>query len=497
MRCRRRSAAPYSSPYDMGRPPGASRMRRRHMQDWELRDPRFEELESEEEDGQGVLVDPNSYAGRDARARGHVSDELYFDGYDIGRDRVSRRALYDQGRYGQDHDLGYRDQRGMAYQTHVREKEDSLIQSALGRIARARAKGKTNVNLSEEEMEALQRRNNPPPEPTPLPALASPPHTPAKSAKGSKVSSRSNSSTNLASQKTRKRGSTGLFGNGSSSSPAKSNSKAKVNRKPSTEQQTHQATPYPMGAPGVMIPGPDGVPVYTPLTFGPPSPEYRRANSSGSQPGSRSGSKHSRRESTPPERTDPYAQQPYRYYPPPSMRPPSSGSNRSLPDDPDWYPPTHRTRSASNAHSIGYPDHDAPSSPSAAAQSPRRNITTPVDMRSADLRGVEMRGPEMRYSPLRRTAAGSSPLAPRPGPGHASYSDPAIAGRSSSGLRRQFNGDTTESSGSGNGSSDDAGVQVDILEDERAGSGYTISRAPAAAPTSSGNEGRKRRAGRR
>jgi PRA1 family protein 1 len=80
-------------------------MRRRHMQDWELRDPRFEEIESEDDGyGQGVILDPNTYAARDARARGFVSDELYFDGYDLGQDRVSRRGLYDQARYEDDFD---------------------------------------------------------------------------------------------------------------------------------------------------------------------------------------------------------------------------------------------------------------------------------------------------------------------------------------------------------------------------------------------------------
>ncbi len=490
------------------------------MQDWELRDERFEELEmSDEEDGQGVLVDPHSYAARDAaRARAFRGDELYFDGYDVGQDRHPRRQMYDQGRRDDMmHEVEHRDQRGLAYQAQVRGKEEALIQSALGRIARARAKGKTNVNLSEEEMEALQRRNHPQPEPPP--ALASPPPTPAKIPKSSsKTNSRSNSSTNLAGQKTRKRGSTGLFGNGSSSSPAKSNSKAKVNRKSSSEQQVPQALPYPMAAPGVMIPGPDGIPVYAALPYPPPSPAYRRTNSGGSQPGSRSGSKHSRRESTPPERTDPYGQYPMRYYPPPSMRPPSSSSNRSLPDDLDWYPPSApRTRSASNAHPVPYPHPDQdvqPSLPAAQAVqgSPRRNVSGPAYTPGYPPGYPPAQSPG--YASLRRTPAGSSPLAPRPAPGYASYSDPAITGggRTNSGLRQQVRDESSESS-SGGGSSDDQGVQVDILADE--GGGYSISRhaalphgashaashaAPPPLPAGGsgiGNEARKRRGERR
>ena len=458
----------------MGRPPGAPNggMRRRHPQHRELRDPRFEELDSEEEDGQGVILDP--------RAQGFVSDELYFDGYDVGQGRPSRRALYDQAHYDEGFDsdeMEYRDQRMIAYHASV-EKEEALIQTALERIARARSKGKTNVNLSQEEMEALERRRGQQPEP-PAP-LASPPATPAKPAAKGKVGSRSNSSTNLASQKTRtKRGSTGLFGG--SSSPAKSNSKAKVNRKPSAEQ----AIPYPtgQGPPGIMVPGPNGRPVYAPIEYyGPPSPELVRAQSGGSRPnskpGSRSASKHRRRESTPPDRAEAYAQYPPRYYPPPpGMRPESSGSNRSLPDDIDWYPPPPRNRSASNAQYIGYPGDYDTAPPMPAAQG-RRNITGP---------------PDVRYSSLRRVPP-SSPLAHRPSPAHASHSDPSVTRRQGSGLSQEVDGSSSSSSSS----SEDQGVQVEIVPEGGSGNGYTINRSLAQEPPPvSGNEGRKRRSGRR
>ena len=438
---------------------------------------RFEELESEDDlAGQGVILDP--YAARDARARsGFVSDELYFDGYDIGRDRMSRRGMYDQ--YGEEFDsdeLDYRDQRGMAYQQAVRDKEEALIQSALARIARAREKGKTNVNLSQEEMEALERRRGQQPEPSP--PLASPPPTPAKATKAIKGSSRSNSSTNLASQKARKRGGTGLFGSGSSS-PAKSNSKAKVSRKPSDER----ALTYPPGnvPPGVMVPGPDGQPVYAPIGYyGPPSPEFVRSKSGGSRPGSRSASKHNRRDSTPPERADPYAQYPLRYYPPPpGLRPESSGSNRSLPDDVDWYPPPPRNRSASNARYAGYPaDYHMP--PALPAAQSRRNVSGP---------------PDVQYSNLRRVPPSSSPLAQRPLPAHASQSDSSVPARRTSGLHREVDRSSTSSSSTSSGS-DDQGVQVDILPDATGGQEYAITRTPIQAPQQMNEaEGRRRRKG--
>jgi PRA1 family protein 1 len=363
------------------------------------------------------------------------------------------------------------------------DKEEALIQSALERIARARAKGKTNVNLTQEEMEALERRRGQQPEQTP--PLASPPATPAKNAKGIKAASRSSSTTSLAS-KTRKRGGSGLFGT-NSTSPAKSNSKAKVNRKPSAER----ALPYPVGqAPaGVMVQGPDGQPFYAPIGYyGPPSPEFLRSQTRGSQPGSRSASrsasKHSRRESTPPERTAEYAQYPLRYLPPGGARPDSSGSNRSLPDDIEWHPPppAGRNRSSSNVpYPPPYPiDYGGALLPAAQG---RRNVSGP---------------PDVQYSNLRRVPP-SSPLAQRPVPAHASHSDPVGAGimKRSSGLSQEVGGSSESSESSS--SSDDQGVQVNIETDPTSPNGYSISRAPVpaasgAANPPSGNEGRRRKA---
>ena len=407
-----------------------------------------------------------------------MSDELYFDGHDIGQDRGSRRAAYEQAHYGEEFDsdeLYYRDRRSLAYQA-ARDKEEFLIQSALARIERARAKGMSNVNLSQEEMEALERRRGQQPEPSP--PLASPPPTPAKTIKGAKISSRSNSSSNLASQKTRKRGGSSLFGS-SSPSPAKSNSKAKVDRKPSAER----ALPYPVGQgpPGIMVNGPNGVPVYAPVGYyGPPSPEFVRSQSGGSRPGSRSASKHRRRESTPPERPEAYAPYPPRYYPPPAgVRPESSGSNRSLPDDIDWYPPPPRHRSASNVQYAGYPgDYDA-APPLPAAQG-RRNVSGPPDVRYGNLRRV----------PPSPSPLSPSPLAARPAATHASYSDSAMAARKGSGLSQEVEGS------SGSSSSDDQGVQVEIVPDATGGSGYSINRATSQALVG-GNEGRRRKERRR
>ena len=242
-----------------------------------------------------------------------------------------------------------------------------------------------------------------------------------------------------------------------------------------------------------MVPGPNGTSVYAPIGYyAPPSPEYTRSPG-GSKANSRSGSKHSRRESTPPERTDPYGYPP-RYYPPSSgIRPESAHSNRSLPDDIDWYPPppNPRNRSASNATYAAYPppaDYDPPPPLPAAQGGGRRNVSGPADVRYASLRRVPP----------------SSPLAPRRPEPHAAYSDPVAhhhgQGRRGSLLaqpqprRSSRDGDASSSS-----SSDDQGVQVDIVPG--ADGGYSISRAPqqvevakaAPPPAPSGNEGRRRK----
>ncbi|TKA27762.1 hypothetical protein B0A50_04863 [Salinomyces thailandicus] len=346
----------------MGRPPGAPRHDGRQQDgrgyyphhlnnDWELREyaarygARLEEVDSEDE---GFLLHGNGYT-RDRRGAG---DELHFTGYDLGQDRQRRRQVYD---YQDDFDSEEDYRRRARITPRVDPREQVLVDRALERMTKARQKGKTSISLSVEEMEALERRRGgQPPEPTALPAhpaLASPPATPARTPKG-KVSSRSNSSTSLASQKPRKR-STSLFGGQSSPSPAKSNSKAKVARKPSAEQQ-RPPLPYPEGGsptgpPGIMVPGPDGKLVFAPLVNY--SPNYPRAPGPTSSPNSPSSPKASsrsrrRRDSTTAEQrqwgesypppTVAAAYQPRYYYSPPHLsndpsRPDSSSSTRSVP----------------------------------------------------------------------------------------------------------------------------------------------------------------------
>ncbi|KAI5358522.1 hypothetical protein Slin15195_G109700 [Septoria linicola] len=344
------------------------------------------------------------------------------------------RAYYDD--ISEQEDERYQQHRSYA----ARDREDSLLHSALDRISRARREGKGNVNLSLEEMAALERRNGQRSEPLPpSSALVSPPATPARSSKDKekekvRPGSRSSSSTSLKNQKGRK-GSTSslLFG-----SPAKSNSKAKVQREsPSRKNSDPQALVHPQGGMPPresMIAGPNGV-MYAPVGyFAPASPELARAQPSDS----RSSSKHSRRESTPPE-TQAF---PPRYY-----RPESSGSNRSMAqEDMDWYPPPSRTRSASNAQQWAAYEYDTAAPPMPAAHHGRRNVSGPPAPGH-----LPPYPNDLRYAPLRRVPPSASPLSQQRS-ARESYG---------SGLRR------VETSSSD--SSDGQGVQIDILEDSHGG----------------------------
>lgn len=444
--------------------PGSGGRRSLRPQDWDLREParqygeRLEEMGSDEDDGQGVYLDPNGYAYRDPRQRGYAGDELYFTGHDLGQ---HRRESYPNAYYGEgdSEDDGY--YRGAAA---YNGRDEALAQSAYERIARARAQGQTNINLSVEEMEALERRRvvqQPAPvQPPPL-QIASPPATPVKTTKG-KTSARNNSSVSLTSQKGKKKSSS-LFG---SSSPAKS--KTKSSRKNSVSSD--QAPPFSPAVPppGYVLAGPNGMPMpmpmpmYAPMPYyPPPSPELSRAQSTRDR--SRSTSKHNRRGSTPPEAV--YSQYSPRFYPPSGgMRPGSSSSNRSFQDEADWYAhaaaaasplqPTGRSRAGSSAQYRMPDDYAGPPMPAAQGR------------RSLGGSG----SPDVNYSALRRVPPGSSPLAARPGAPTMHYSDPAVTNRKGSGLSQEVD---SASTGSGSSSSDDQGVQVDVRADAK-GNGYTV-----------------------
>jgi len=484
--------------------------RRRHVEDWEQLRPtvarqhhpyphsaaRFEEVESddEEEDGddddedeedEGVLLDPNGY--RDGPR--YVSDELYFTGYDLGQDRPHRhqhhlqypleQPLYDPTAYGEYYDseedtrphrLSKPPRTGAAYQITVREKEDALIASAMSRIGRARAKGKTNVHLSPDEMEALERRRGgQPPTTNPSQSLVSPPATPVSTKKAaahkSSSGSRSGSATNLnqkaSSSSTKKKGSSGT------SSPAKSNSKAKMDRKPLPPSSTstsvaEHALPYPpgIGSPGIMVPGPNGVPVFAPIvnyTATPPSPEYVRGSRRGESPRSGGG--------------------PGAYFPASLRRPASSSSARSLPDEVDWLPPPSLSSSSSSPKTAtggrrnrSFSNAPAPGAVLPAAQGgggARRNVSAPM-------------GADVRYAGL--------PWVRRPGVGYMAGSDPTLVGGR---LEHRVGSSASAGSSSSGGEGEDQGVQVEVVVQDGGDGGYVVNRVPV--ETKGGGDGGGRR----
>jgi PRA1 family protein 1 len=120
----------------------------------------------------------------DERQRYH-SDELHFDGIDLGRGLPRRQRSgpsYNDDFTPSDDDEDYDAQRLLVRRSDMqlafREKEDVLVQRALERISRARALGRENVKLSRAEMDALDRRqkerSQPPPRPVVAPKTAAP-----------------------------------------------------------------------------------------------------------------------------------------------------------------------------------------------------------------------------------------------------------------------------------------------------------------------------------
>ncbi|KAM0722071.1 hypothetical protein Q7P37_002997 [Cladosporium fusiforme] len=444
------SAAP-SSPYDTGRPPGVTPggggRRSLRPQEWELREParhygeRFEDMESDEDDGQGVYLDPNGYAYRDPRQRSaYAGDELYFTGHDMGQHRrgsYPNNAYYGEGE--SEEEYAYQQQQQQQQQQSYNGRDEALAQAAYERIAKARASGQTNINLSVDEMEAIERRRAvqqlaPVQQPPPL-QIASPPATPVKTPKGKSSSSRNNSSVSLSSTKGKKKSSS-LFGGGGgpSTPPSKSKSKSKSS---SRKMSISSDQPPPFSPPA--LPPPHGYMI--------PAPNWpaARATAHAQLPNTTAAVPRPRNPFSPPS---PY---PTRFYPgaPPNLRPNSSSSNRSFHDDPppaEWYPPppqpSGRSRAGSNAAHAYRDDYAGPPMPAAQGR------------RSMGGNGGNMA--DVNFSSLRRVPPGSSPLA-----GSAQYyygaADPQT--RKGSGLSQEVDSGSS-SSGSG---SEDQGVQVEVI----------------------------------
>lgn len=206
-------------------------------------------------------------------------------------------------------------------QIALRDKEELLVQKALERIRRAQMLGKTNVKLTQPELDALERKKK---------------KDEAESARkkpGIRNADRRRSSglSHDASreQKSNRRKSKGYF-------PAYDGESSSSSRR---------AAP-----PGILVPGPAGVPAYSPLGYYPPT----TAPQGGSpRSGSRSASSHGLAQVSPPlprVYKQRYSSGPDPAHPSPAPRSPPS--LRRLPDDPNWIP---RPRSSSSVSSQPYP----------------------------------------------------------------------------------------------------------------------------------------------
>lgn len=271
-------------------------------------DRRFEELDSDLDDGQGVGLDG-----------AFVSDELRFTGEDLGR----RRRKYDYSDPSQSsEEYGDSDNDGNM-QLALRDKEDLLVQKALERIRRAQMLGKTNVKLSQPELDALERKR--------LKDQAIKDSAKRKGSGSNLKGSdrrRSNGQTNNSPKdpKFSKRQSKGYFSGYDGESPSSS----------------RRATP-----PGVLVPG-QGVVGFSPLS----QYAHTTAPQGRSSPaGSRSASSQSLSQSSPPIRGNKKRYSSGREPPQPLPAPPSPKSTRRLPDDPNWLP---RPRSSSSMSAQQY-----------------------------------------------------------------------------------------------------------------------------------------------
>ena len=409
-----------------GRPSGARDGKRRkgetkQTRQWE-EDRRFEEIDSDDADGQGVGLNGL-----------YSSDELHFTGADLGlgirhRQRRDRNYIYSSGSSGEDEDESEEISKG-TIQIALRDKEEMLVQRALERIRRAQMLGRTNVKLTQPEIDALERRKRK------EQVKSRGTETPSKGAERRRSTGYSNNTTKY--ETLAKRKSKDLvprYSKSASSSPA-------------------LATP-----PGLVSPSPDGIPSLTPFSYHLTSGSAPQGRSSRS--GSRSTSSHNLQQLNPPLRPNQPHTQIRRYVSvPESLQPPASSRSpplpRRLPDDPNWAP---RPRSASSSQPyppdpFQYQTHSPPlpQLPAQYSQS-RRNASGP---------------PEVQYSNVQRL-----PLPARP---HAAASDPLI-------LQREFidevPGEATPSEDDSDYDDDaeDSGVRVDVVSYE--GGGYGVNMGP-------------------
>ncbi|KAF2499308.1 hypothetical protein BU16DRAFT_557638 [Lophium mytilinum] len=496
-----------------GRPPGGQGRRRG---DWERPAEgvyRFQELDSDEDGLHGVALDPSMQKGRPPSFN---PDELYFNDMDpraweqmvTERDRLAYGDVYD---HSEDEDGYFEEGGGAIVHLAPLDQEEVLFQRVLDKIRRARGTGKPNVALTQEELEAYEARilrNQQVPAPAARPA--------AKIKNTSSTPTSASSSTRSKNAQRR----TSIF---SSPKPVKNKSSGSGKKRVSSGQL--DSTPVPAPAPGFMIPGPDGQPMYAPITYNPRGPQSRSARSisSHSRPGSRSPSLSSRNGNHPstPPREAPGAfpsdsPQHYENVTPPVQKSRQSSyppRQNSFLEDADWI---QSARSRSDPSAL----HQLPLQPSPQLVpfpvSPYQHYNAdpyqymPQSAPSMTPSSVQPQSqPQVasQYARDRRLGAAASdnyinmprrvPVPNQRASMQSSYSDPAL-GYKASGLRDELSDDDDDDG--------QHGVLVDVVQETGSGPGYNVNVTKPTGPGSGsggGNSGggsgggERRRRGRR
>ncbi|CAO2649010.1 Nn.00g099590.m01.CDS01 [Neocucurbitaria sp. VM-36] len=276
-----------------GRPPGGATGVGRYFEGVEDDVHRFQELDTDDEKN-GVLLDPGFQ--QVSNSTNINPDELYFSDMDI-RSWERRASALDGTAYGpeygyEEEDEGYYDDTGESM-THA-EYEEMLFRRVLDKIRIARAAGHADVQLSPEEVEAYQSKvygakapaARPQPKPRPSGTFV------ANDTASVITTSKSGNAVSGSSRAKKSQQRTSLFG----TKPKK--------EKPSGRKRTSTlSSASSQVAPGFVVPGPDGQPVYAPINAYQGS--LLRDAGPVPRPASRSASDTSYQTPTPPRATPP------------------------------------------------------------------------------------------------------------------------------------------------------------------------------------------------
>ncbi|KAG8623396.1 hypothetical protein KVT40_008372 [Elsinoe batatas] len=310
-----------------------------------------------DDDDDSVRLDPAYLLQSAGEYAEFVGDQLQFTGFDLGSARRSRgQDILDDGASVADYEDQWEIER-QRYASHLRamkERDKALVKSANDKMRRAREKGRSRASLSPDEIEALERRRL-------LEKQESPRSSATKDRRSSSgKNSRSTSASNLAVDKTRRKSGSRFF-----SSPAANSSRTRI-PKTSPKQSRHASldnTHDPRGAPGFVVPGPDGQPMYSPLPYYPPS-SYSRSDA---RTASTSSVRH-----IPQDYQGGYVPYSPRYFTPQDYKPTSSTTSRRSPPD-ELHLPRTRERASS---SVPYPSD--PHLRAGSSSHARRNVSGPA-----------------------------------------------------------------------------------------------------------------------